>query len=145
MTLSCHARCGRLSRIADWARTLLRCNPRNGEKHASFLIGINANNRVSNLTKTCSRSGKQESIREVIMTAMASTQISDHGTTCTKCGGSLTAPEWSERMSDEQVHYLWCCTNCGNEFETAINSPVDTESKMSEIDWEHMFPPLLVA
>ena len=80
------------------------------------------------------------------MAVMAYTQTSDCGTTCTKCGRSLAAAaEWFEGMGDGQVHYLWCCTNCGNKFETAVSTPVDAEPKMSERDWEQMFPPLLVA
>jgi ribosomal protein L37AE/L43A len=39
---------------------------------------------------------------------------------------------------------LWTCTKCGDRFETAAYM-ADGEPKMSEKDWEQMFPPLLVA
>jgi hypothetical protein len=38
----------------------------------------------------------------------------------------------------------WTCTTCGDRFETAY-MPADAEPKMSETDWEQMFPSLLVA
>jgi len=38
----------------------------------------------------------------------------------------------------------WTCTTCGDRFETAYMS-ADAEPKMSEKDWEQMFPSLLVA
>jgi hypothetical protein len=76
---------------------------------------------------------------------MTLSHIFDVQTTCTKCKKDLTSPEWFERMSDGQVHYLWRCTKCGYEFETAVHSHADPEPGMSESDWEEMFPPLLVA
>jgi len=78
------------------------------------------------------------------MGTVNSMSSTDHGTTCTKCGRTLSAAEWFEPMSDGLVHYLWWC-NCDNKFETSINCPVDTEAKLSEKDWEEMLPPLLVA
>ena len=79
------------------------------------------------------------------MVEMAPTRTSDHGTTCTKCERSLPVAEWVERMDDGKVHCLWWCKNCGNKFMTAVDCPVDAAPKMSEINWEQMFPPLLVA
>jgi len=40
---------------------------------------------------------------------------------------------------------LWSCTKCGDRFETEACVSVDAAPKMSEKDWEQMFPPLLVA
>jgi ssDNA-binding Zn-finger/Zn-ribbon topoisomerase 1 len=65
-------------------------------------------------------------------------------TTCAKCGEALIAPDWSEFVSERLVVNLWTCTTCGDRFETAYMS-ADAEPKMSEKDWEQMFPPLLVA
>ena len=65
-------------------------------------------------------------------------------TTCVKCGEALIAPDWSEFVSEHLVLNLWICTKCGDRFETKAYMP-DAELKMSEEDWEEMFPPLLVA
>ena len=65
-------------------------------------------------------------------------------TTCAKCGEALIAPDWSEFVSERLVVNHWTCTTCGDRFETAYMS-ADAEPKMSEKDWEQMFPPLLVA
>ena len=66
-------------------------------------------------------------------------------TTCAKCGESLVAPDWSEFVSERLVLNLWTCTKCGDRFETEACTAVDAAPKMSEKDWEQMFPPLLVA
>jgi transcription elongation factor Elf1 len=66
-------------------------------------------------------------------------------TTCNKCGEALVAPDWSEFVSEHLVLNLWSCTKCGERFETEACMPADAESKISEKDWEQMFPPLLVA
>ena len=63
---------------------------------------------------------------------------------CVKCGEALIAPDWSESVSEELVVNLWTCTKCGHRFETKACMPA-AEPKMSEKDWEQMFPPLLVA
>jgi len=103
------------------------------------LICINANHSVGEATVTISKnsgspSGEQESAKEDAMT-----------TTCTKCGEALIAPEWSEFVSERLVINLWSCTKCGDRFETVARMPTDAAPKMSEKDWEAMFPPLLVA
>jgi hypothetical protein len=64
---------------------------------------------------------------------------------CVKCGVSLVDPDWSEFMSEGLVLNLWTCTNCGSRFQTKACVPADAEPKMSDKDWEQMFPPLLVA
>ena len=66
-------------------------------------------------------------------------------TTCFKCGEALIAPDWSEFVSERLVVNLWSCTECGNRFETKVWMPADTAPKMSDKDWEQMFPALLVA
>jgi ribosomal protein L37AE/L43A len=63
-------------------------------------------------------------------------------TKCSKCGETLIAPDWSEFVSERLVVNLWTCTTCGHRFETTARM---SEPKMSEKDWEQMFPPLLVA
>jgi ribosomal protein L37AE/L43A len=65
-------------------------------------------------------------------------------TTCAKCGEQLIAPDWSEFASEGLVVNLWICAKCGHRFETNACMPV-AEPKMSEKEWEQMFPPLLVA
>lgn len=57
---------------------------------------------------------------------------------------ALIAPDWSEFVGEELVVNLWTCTKCGDRFETTACMP-DGEPKMSEKDWEQMFPPLWVA
>jgi ribosomal protein L37AE/L43A len=66
-------------------------------------------------------------------------------TTCVKCGEAQIAPDWSEFVSEHLVLNLWSCTKCGDRFETRAFMPADAAPKMSEKDWEEMFPPLLVA
>lgn len=66
-------------------------------------------------------------------------------TTCAKCGEMLIAPDWSEFVSECLVVNLWSCTKCGDRFDTKAFMPADAEPKMSKIEWEEMFPPLLVA
>jgi ribosomal protein L37AE/L43A len=48
-------------------------------------------------------------------------------------------------VSERLIVNLWTCTTCGDRFETSAGMTDDAESKMSEKDWERMFPPLLVA
>jgi ribosomal protein L37AE/L43A len=70
----------------------------------------------------------------------------DHGTKCAKCGETLFVPEWSEFVSERLIVNLWTCTTCGDRFQTeAYMLPADAEPKMTDKDWEQMFPPLLVA
>jgi RNase P subunit RPR2 len=66
-------------------------------------------------------------------------------TICAKCGEMLIAPDWSEFVSERLVVNLWTCTTCGDRFDTCACRSADDELKMSEKDWEQMFPPLLVA
>ena len=65
-------------------------------------------------------------------------------TPCAKCGERLIAPDWSEFVSEGLVVNLWICTKCGHRFETKSYTNA-AEPKMSQKDWEEMFPPLLVA
>lgn len=69
----------------------------------------------------------------------------DCGTTCPRCSEALVTPDWSELVSEGVVLNLWSCTRCGDRFETEVNIPAGIEPKMSDHDWEEMFPPLLVA
>jgi ribosomal protein L37AE/L43A len=64
--------------------------------------------------------------------------------TCPNCCETLVSPDWSEFVSERLVINLWSCTKCGDRFETQACMPADAP-KMSEKDWERMFPPLLVA
>jgi hypothetical protein len=61
---------------------------------------------------------------------------------CVKCDEALIAPDWSESVSEGLIVNLWTCTKCGHRFETKAFMPA-AEPKMSEKDWEQMFPPLL--
>ena len=79
------------------------------------------------------------------MAMMPSMSSTDHGTTCVKCGEKLFVPEWSEFVSERLIVNLWTCTTCGDRFDTYACMSEDAEFKMSEKDWEQMFPALLVA
>ena len=79
------------------------------------------------------------------MTTVASIRNSEYETTCTKCGETLIAPEWSEYVSERLVLNLWSCRNCGSRFETEAYMPADAESKMDSKVLEEFFPTLLVA
>lgn len=101
---------------------------------------INADRRVGDATVTIPKklptleAGNKNKQRRVAM-----------ATTCVKCGEALIAPDWSEFVSERLVLNLWTCTKCGDRFETKAYMPADAEPKMSQKDWEDMFPPLLVA
>jgi ribosomal protein L37AE/L43A len=86
-----------------------------------------------------------EQIREAVMAVMPSMSSTDHGTTCVKCGEKLFVPDWSEFVSERLVVNLWSCSRCGDRFETSACMSEDAEFKMSEKDWEQMFPALLAA
>ena len=79
------------------------------------------------------------------MGTVNSMSSTDHGAKSAKCGETLFVPEWSEFVSERLIVNLWTCTTCGDRFETSACMSEDDESKMSEKDWEQMFPPLLVA
>jgi transcription elongation factor Elf1 len=79
------------------------------------------------------------------MTETKSTIWTDCGAICPRCNESLVSPDWSEFVSERLVLNLWSCTRCGNRFQTEACMSADAEAKMGEIDWEQMFPPLLVA
>src|SRR5512141_2834966 len=102
----------------------------------SFLICINAGRGLGDATVITpnSQAASKNKQRRVAMT-----------TTCLKCGEALIAPDWSEFVSERLVLNLWTCTKCGDRFETKAYVPADAEPKMSQKDWEEMFPPLLVA
>ena len=36
---------------------------------------------------------------------------------CPCCGAVLKEPEWSERVNDQQMAYIWRCANCSYYFE----------------------------
>jgi ribosomal protein L37AE/L43A len=65
--------------------------------------------------------------------------------TCAQCGEALIAPDWSEFVSERLVLNLWSCTKCGDRFQTEAYMPAGAEKKMTDKDWEQMFPALLVA
>jgi ribosomal protein L37AE/L43A len=65
--------------------------------------------------------------------------------TCAQGGEALIAPDWSEFVSERLVLNLWSCTKCGDRLQTEAYMPGDAKPKMSDKDWEQMFPALLVA
>jgi len=79
------------------------------------------------------------------MTTVASFRDSKSETTCAKCGNALIAPEWSEFVSERLVLNIWCCPNCGCEFETETCMPAGAESAEVSAAMETLFPTLLVA
>jgi len=42
---------------------------------------------------------------------------------CAQCGSTLVVPEWSERLGERCVRYLWSCDACGYGFETSVYFP----------------------
>jgi predicted amidophosphoribosyltransferase len=77
------------------------------------------------------------------MAMLPSMSSTDHGTRCVGCGEMLFIPDWSEFVSERLVVNLLCCGRCGERFETSAGE--DAEFRISETDWEQMFPALLVA
>jgi hypothetical protein len=78
------------------------------------------------------------------MTELKSMIWADCGAICPKCQEALVSPDWSEFVSEGLVLNLWCCTKCGDRFQTEAVMPAGAAPKMSEKDWQQMFPPLLV-
>jgi ribosomal protein L37AE/L43A len=38
--------------------------------------------------------------------------------TCAQCGAAIIAADWAEWVSERCVRNVWCCDECGYEFET---------------------------
>ncbi len=60
-------------------------------------------------------------------------------TLCGQCGDRLIAPEWSAyvtygREAEGHVRHLWCCSNCGYQFETFLSfaTSVEFQTELSE-------------
>ena len=49
---------------------------------------------------------------------MASTIPSPPHERCPRCGSRLVSLEWDERVNSREVHDLWHCWKCRNEFIT---------------------------
>jgi transcription elongation factor Elf1 len=64
-------------------------------------------------------------------------------TTCTRCGEGLTASVWSAPLSIEETRNFWCCSKCGNMFETI--DPIPNEELLPIELIEKFLPGLLVA
>ena len=65
--------------------------------------------------------------------------------TCAKCGEALIAPDLVRiRRVNVWFSIFWSCT-CGDRFQTEAYMPADAKPKMTDKDWEQMFPALLVA
>ena len=39
-------------------------------------------------------------------------------TTCAQCGANIIAADWAEWVNERCVRNVWCCDDCGYEFET---------------------------
>ncbi len=39
---------------------------------------------------------------------------------CAQCSADIIAPVWSEYLSAACVRNVWCCEDCGYEFEDAV-------------------------
>jgi len=74
---------------------------------------------------------------------MASIKTLRHSTGCALCGEELIAPARSEYVSAEEVHQLWCCSNCSYVFETL--DPLNTKATLPTELIEDFLPSLLVA
>ena len=62
---------------------------------------------------------------------------------CTRCGGILIFPEWSETVAARETVNIWHCPICGNEFETT-DKGVEKAPSDAELVQEFL-PNLLVA
>ena len=60
---------------------------------------------------------------ETVNTAATEHRPSRHFAHCEQCGSSLVVPEWSERVGERCVRYLWACDACGYGFETSVYFP----------------------
>jgi transcription elongation factor Elf1 len=74
---------------------------------------------------------------------MTSSADFERPTKCTRCGEELIASVWSAAVSIEETRNFWCCSKCGNMFETIDQSP--TEELLSTELIEKFLPALLVA
>jgi hypothetical protein len=80
------------------------------------------------------------------MPAVGSPPNPHQGVTCIKCGGRLSAPQYTECFPEEQLMLnLWSCACCGHQFETEAFAPVDATSKIDSEALKEFFPSLLVA
>jgi hypothetical protein len=62
--------------------------------------------------------------------------------TCPCCGAGLNQPEWSERVSEQQVAHVWRCTSCGHQCET-LDEGITHEPSPAELA-EEFLPKLVV-
>jgi DNA-directed RNA polymerase subunit RPC12/RpoP len=51
---------------------------------------------------------------------------------CSRCGSELVSLEWNERVNAREVHDLWHCWSCKNEFVTVVTSD-EKEPSVTEI------------
>ena len=65
-----------------------------------------------------------------------------HHEKCPQCGSGLVHLEWYERVNGQEIHHLWRCWNCKNEFVTVLTSD-EKEPPVTEIT-EPFFTSLLV-
>ncbi len=65
------------------------------------------------------------------------------GMNCTQCGDLLIAPEWSEYEDEWHILNLWCCANCGCQFETEALLPA-AKAVSDAATMKAFFPSLLV-
>jgi transcription elongation factor Elf1 len=65
----------------------------------------------------------------------------DCGKACPRCNEALVSPDCSEFVSERLVLNHWCCSGCGVRFD----SEWTPKPNGSFVDWELVFPPLLVA
>jgi ribosomal protein L37AE/L43A len=66
------------------------------------------------------------------MPASPSASLSTFGKLpCAQCGASLTAPTWSEYLSDAQARHLWSCDDCGYAFETLVIFATENKSDIA--------------
>jgi ribosomal protein L37AE/L43A len=88
-----------------------------GRHNFFFELRKNSTETIPELSPLSKRQ-RQNKNKEVIMTAVAFVRNSEFEATCAKCGKALTAPKWSEYVSDGLVLKFWHCLKCGYQFET---------------------------
>jgi uncharacterized protein with PIN domain len=65
----------------------------------------------------------EEAVMTIETVNTAATERPRQFARCAQCGSTLVVPEWSERLGERCVRYLWSCDACGYGFETSVYFP----------------------
>src|SRR5271169_4524530 len=82
---------------------------------------------------------KSQRAAQELRPSMLTSQHSACAKLCGQCGDNLIAPESSAYMSygreiEGHIRHLWCCSNCGYQFETSLRFATreDFQTELSE-------------